>query len=381
MTAPTTLARNANLATLVQVLREGQASRLDVVAPVGAIRAEGANLVLTGTDVQLTEEGVTTTDGIYRPTAICDDGLADKLGIPPGYLTRMRNLHPDLFDQNVNGWLQHPSNADRKFLVRALRSDETGLGVGRAFLSDAYKPIENLDVLMSVLEAVKAAGVRVDIHSADLTDRRMYVKMLSPEVTALAPTLLARYRSPFNGNTGADNPVISAGFTVSNSEVGHGAFMIAPFLMVQVCSNGMQLNAAGIRAQHLGGKLELGPIQWSDETQQKNLELIAAKTRDAITAFLNPEWVQTQVNLIEAKAATKVADVNDTIEHISTKLRYNEAQQNDILAMFIAGGDVTTGGVMQAVTASAQNQGDADVAAAMEGDALRVLELAYAHNL
>lgn len=381
MTAPATLARNADLPDLVAILRTNHARKLDVVAPVSAIRADQGRLVLSGTGVELTTDGVTTTDGTYQPTAICDGGLADRLGIPPGYLTGLRHKHIDLYDRNINGWLTHPSNQDKHYLVRCFRSDDGGIGVGRAFLSNSYKPIENLDVLMTVLEGIGTVGVDVEIAGCDLTDRRMYVKIVSPQVTALAPTLLRAYRSPFSGDRGADNPVVFAGLQVTNSEVGHGAFQIAPTITIQVCKNGMTVTREAVRAQHLGGKLEPGTIVWSDETQAKNLELIKAKTADAVRAFLSEKWLQRQIDRIEQTSNIEVKQPEETVKVVAEKLRYTEAQQNDILRMFIKGGDTTAGGVMQAVTASAQNQTDADVAADMEGDALRVLELAAAHAL
>jgi hypothetical protein len=131
-----------------------------------------------------------------------------------------------------------------------------------------------------------------------------------------------------------------------------------------------------IRAQHLGGKLPEGQITWADDTQAKNLELIGLKTRDAIKAFLSQEWLETQIAQIEAKSDRELDKPEETIKQVTAKLRYTQAQQDDILRMFIKGGDTTTGGVMQAVTASAQNQTDADLAAEMEADAFRVLDLA-----
>lgn len=394
MTAPQTITRNAGLGDLVEVLRGQQPRKLDVVIPAAQIVASGGNLVLSGAESLIDESGVTTVDGTYRPTAICDGGIADKLDIPPGYLTRMRQQRPDLYDANVNGWLHgtaqavvgggaihyRPAQPDsRSFLVRCFRDDAGGTGVARAFLSNSYKPIENIDVLMTVLEAIKSANLPVQIDRCDLTDRRMYVRVVSESVRAVAPLLLRNYRSPFTGAVGADNPVVFAGFEISNSEVGHGAFSIAPRAVIQVCSNGMTWRDQAVRAQHLGGKLPEGQIVWSDATQEKNLELIRSKTVDAVKAFLDADWLQAQIGRIEQAAGVEVAKPEETIRHVVTKLRYNEAQQDDIMKMFIKGGDITAGGVMQAVTASAQNQADADLAADMEADAVKVLELAAAH--
>ncbi|HUZ56813.1 MAG TPA: hypothetical protein VMU94_30365 [Streptosporangiaceae bacterium] len=88
--------------------------------------------MIDGTDPVLGTDGVTMTTGTYTPTEVCDQGLADKLGIPAQYLRRMREQRPAMYDANVNGWLD---GDPRKFLVRCLRpSIGIGPGAARAFL-------------------------------------------------------------------------------------------------------------------------------------------------------------------------------------------------------------------------------------------------------
>lgn len=377
MTAPQTTTRNASLEDLVAALRLDHARKLDIVTPAANIHADRGHLVITGSDAVITEDGVTLAAGRYSPTQICDSGIAQKLDIPPGYLSRCRRDNLPLYDENINGWLGQ--NPTKPYLVRCFTDGEGG-GIARALLSDSYKPIENIDVLMAALDGIRNAGVPVDIAGCDLTDRRMYVRVTCESVSALAPTLLAGYRSPYTGLSGADNPIVFAGFEIANSEVGLGAFTITPRLVVQVCRNGMTIKRDAMRAQHLGAKLEAGIIRWSDDTNTKNLELVTAQTRDAVTTFLDTGYVTQKVEELERISDTRVVKPEETIRKVAADLRYSQAQQDDILAMFIRGGAVTTGGVMHAVTASAQNQPDADLAADMEGDALRVLELAYLHR-
>lgn len=368
--------RNATLADLAGLLRDQQARKVDVVAPAAAVRAAGGRLVIDESAPVLGPEGVTMTSGTYTPTDVCDQGVADKLGIPAAYLRRLRECRPGLYDANVNGWLD---GDDRRFLLRCLRpAAGAGPGVARAFLSDGYKIIDSLDVLMAALDGVRQAGHPVQIDGCDLTERRMYVRVTCEEVAVLAPALLAGYRSPFTGATGADNPVVFAGFVLTNSETGCGAFTLTPRLVVQVCRNGMTITRDAVRAVHLGERMDEGVVAWSGNTQDKTLALITAKTADAVAAFLDSRYAERAVREIEKAAGHPVTDPRAAVETVSQRLRFTSAQQDEIMSCFIRGGDLSAGGVMQAVTAAAQAQDDADAAHEMESAALRALEIAAA---
>lgn len=371
-TTPQLTTRNANLTELAQLLRDQHAAKTDIVAPAAAIRADGARLAVAGTDPVVSEDGVTMTAGTYTPTDVCDGGLADKLGIPPAYLRRLRSQRPGLYDANVNGWLEHDT---RRFLIRGLRGDSGG-GIARAFLSDGYKIIDNLDVLMAALDGVRQAGISVQIDGCDLTERRMYVRVVAEQVQALAPQLLAGYRSPFTGAAGADNPVVFAGFMITNSETGCGAFSLIPRLVVQVCRNGMTITRDALREVHLGGRLDEGIIRWSGDTQDKSLALVQAKTRDAVATFLDTGYVTQALAQIEEAAAVPVTSPETAVRTVAARLRFTDEQAGDILRHFISGGQCTAGGIMQAVTATAQTVPDADTAHDMEAQAMRALEVA-----
>ena len=323
-------ARNVTLADLAAMLRDEQARKADIVAPATAIHAADGQLVINGTDPILGPDGVTMTTGTYTPTEVCDQGLASKLGIPAAYLRRLRLEHPALYDANVNGWLAGDA---RKFLIRCLRpATGNGPGAARAFLSDGYKRIDNLDVLLAALDGVRAAGVPVQVDGCDLTERRMYVRVTCDQLKVLAPALLAGYRSPFTGAAGADNPVVFAGFVISNSETGCGAFTLTPRLVVQVCRNGLTITKDAIRAVHLGERLDEGVVTWSGNTLDKTLALITARTTDAVTTFLDAGYANQVVRAITAQAGHPVTDPQDTVQVVSQRLRFTDAQQASILA-------------------------------------------------
>ncbi len=367
-------ARNATLDDLAALLRDQQARKVDIVAPAAAVRARGARLMVESTEPVLGPDRVTMTSGAYAPTEVCDQGIADKLTIPAAYLRKLREQRPGLYDANVNGWLEGDG---RRFLIRCLRGG-SGAGVARAFLSDGYKIIDHLDVLLAALDGVRQAGFPVQVSGCDLTERRMYVRVICEQVAVLAPVLLAGYRSPYTGASGADNPVVSAGFVLTNSETGCGAFTLTPRLVARVCDNGMTITRDATRAIHLGERLDEGVVTWSGNTLDKVLALITAKTADSVATFLSTGYVERQVREMEKQAGHPVTAPQEVVETVSARLRFSDAQQRDILEHFIRGGDLTAGGVMHAVTSAAQLQDDADTAHEMESAALRALDLAAA---
>lgn len=405
--------RNADLGDLATILRDQQARKIDVVAPATALRAKGASIQIAGTEAVLTDEGVTRADGTYRPTAVADEGLAARLGIPVGYLKTLRAERPDLYDANVNGWLhgkhRRALNGERteiapadgrNFLVRAFRGDDGGEGVCRAILSDRYKMVDNLDVLSAALDGVKASGANVEIRSCDLTERRMYVKVYSPDVVALAPTLLRNYRSPFTGDEpvvragwtidrarevaareglgyeAGEEPVVFGGFKIANSETGGGAFSITPELYVRICRNGLTIKVDALREVHLGGTLDEGVIRWSEETQAKALELVTARARDAVATFLDHDYVAAKVTEIEEEAGAPVREPADAVREVGKRLRFTQEQTDGILDHFIRGGQMTAGGIANAITSYSQTVEDADTADDLDGSALDALSVA-----
>jgi hypothetical protein len=367
--------RNATLGDMVALLRRQHDAKLDVVVPAGDLRMSGGDLHIEGIgEPTITLDGVTPARGLFRPTLTCDGGIADKLGIPSQYLRRMREVQVALLDCNVNTWLA--AEPAKRYLIRTLRGEGDQPGTARAILSEKYRITDNLDVLMAVLDGIRHTGVHTQISRCDLTEKRMYVKVRCPEVAVQAPRLLADYRSPFSGLRGADNPLVFAGFVISNSETGHGSFSIIPQITIQVCDNGMTFTRDAVREVHLGGRLAEGVIRWSADTHDAALALVVKQARDAVSAFLTRDYVNAKITEVETEAGIPVRDVEATLEFVGKQLRFTAEQQNTILNHFIDGGDRSCGGVLHAVTSTAQTLADADDAYDMERRGLTAMTLA-----
>ena len=370
--------RHIGMNTLITRLRDQHTRSVDVIAGAASLHADNGNLIIPRTAPLLTSSGVGLGPGSFGLSDVALGGVGAKLDIPVAYLRRLAAENVPLLDTNVNSWLERD---DRRFLVRCLRhSIDSGEGTARAFLSDKYLRIDNLDVLMAAIKGIEKAGVAVQIASCDLTDRRMYVRFVSPEVQVMAPELLRNYRSPFDGRRGSDLPVISGGFLLKNSETGYGRYSLAPWLRIEVCRNGQTVERGTVGRTHIGARItdDDGIVDPSAETMKALLELITSQTVDTIRNYLNVDFVARAVGDLERAAGVTVRRPETTIKVVSQQLHYTQEQQDAILAHFIAGADLSAGGIMQAVTSVARSIDDADVAYRMETTASKALRLAAA---
>lgn len=378
---PTLTSLDTDLSGLVAVLRDQRLRAIDLITPLTALHADGSRLVLQGAEAVIEEAGVTDPNGVYDTGMIAVEHMAERHRIPLAYLRRLHGERPDMFAQTINGWI-HGTGAtgsdgpagpyepdNRRVLLRLMQGDEPGTGFVRAMLSNAYKRIDNLDVLLSVLGGIEASGHPVQIERCDLTERRMYVQVRSEAVSVLAPDLLADYRSPYTNDRGADYPQVFAGFVISNSETGGGRALLTPRIVFQVCRNGATMTKEAVGAVHLGRRNEGdGIIRWSDEALAKELELVTVRARDAVATFLDADYVRAKLNEARQRYGMPVEHPETAIQAVAKTMSFTDAEADLILSAFIKGGQCTAGGVFQAVTAIAQDPSvDRDRAFELEG--------------
>jgi hypothetical protein len=320
--------RKTDFETLLATLDEQQERKVDLVLPATDLCFSGGDLRVRRNDrPQLSEDGVTTPVEVYRPNDVFDEGVSARIGIPRAWLRTMRdNGWTDLIDGTLNGLIHGKGDIrqplDKRFMLRALKDADGGeVGTARALLSNSYKIVDHIETLRAAMRGMAAAGLGADnIAQADLTARRMYVTVVAPEIKALAPELLKNYRSPFTGQTGADNPTVFAGFVLSNSETGHGSFSITPRLVVEVCTNGMTLQRDAVAARHLGARLDDGVINYSERTRRANLDLITSQAEDAVRTFLDADYMRKVLTEMTEQAAAEVKEAEKAVKEVTQKI-------------------------------------------------------------
>jgi hypothetical protein len=377
--------RNATIGDLYAELKEQQQRKVDLIVPARDLWSHnGLVVVANAGDPEVTDSGVTTKPLYLAPSDVFDDGLTEKLGSPGRPVGRafVRGLRAtgrtDVLDSVYNGLLHGnkelnvPSD-DRKFFLRTFSPSAPGqTGYARALLSNSYRPIDNWDVLNSIMKGMTSAGLSAHVvKQADLTDRRMYLKIVVPEVNALAPTFLRDYVAPYSKKRGAEIPTVFAGFVIKNGETGGSAFTITPELTFEVCDNGMTVTEDMIRKTHLGSKVEdEGVVKVSEKTRKINLDFVESYTADAIASFLDVSYMERVIRRLTEQAGGVVEHPQAVVETITKRAAFSEEDAEGILNAFIDGGDRTKGGVLQAITAYSQTVADPDHAYEIEADAL-----------
>lgn len=330
------------LQSLIDTLTAQEAAKKDfVVSPSNLTFFEG-NLMMTQKFQSIK----------YVPTDHAHGQVASKLDIPKKYYDRMRAEAANLLDENVNHWL---GRSGKNLLVRTF---ETASGnTARAFLSDSFQTIDNYEVLLEALEAIKQTGIRVEIVGAELSEIKMYLKVVCPDVEIEAKELLGRYARTTSVGTG-----IISGFTLSNSDVGAGAFNIMPRAMVLACNNGLVMVEDRMRKTHLGGKLDQLGFQQNAGVRAANSKLIKEQVKVAVKTFLSKEYLTKIVDKYTQMGDLKIAaPIANVIEVVAKDYSISQARKASILNYFIQGGDTRRMGIVNAITEECQTLEDIDL--------------------
>jgi len=351
--------KNLSLVEIVNELKNQNLLKYDFVVPARYMKMFEAQLQVVNESKLddfsklLIDSGIVVEDTSTEVINLaildcCHSQIASRLDIPKRYYDKMlsdeRNIH--LLDRNVTHWFEQKKN--QNFLLRTFIDKEQKTGVARAILSDRYNVLDNYDVMLATLDAIRESGLNVLIESGDITDTKFYMRFICPEIELEAPELLKNYRVP-NGTKGG-NAIIS-GFVISNSETGNGKFSISPRAVVLACSNGMIFKDDAFQKTHLGGKMEeYSTIDWSENTKQKNYELVCSQVKDAIKYYASKEYLGAKITDLIQKGNKELSYPIEAMKNVTKHLSISEEKEQNILNYFVKSGDTNAFGITQALT-------------------------------
>ena len=270
--------------------------------------------------------------------------LGTYLNIPQKYYDRMLQEDTGLLSYNVNRWLQRTPEQ------RMIRTMD---GRARAFLSNRYRRIDNIDIAKVTLPII---GEMPDarFESCQITDDFMYLKVVNPRLT----------------DEVVPGDIVQAGVVISNSETGLGAVCIQPLIFRLVCSNGMVVNEARTRRTHVGrvNSTDENIALYSQETLAADDHAFTLKIQDTVRAAVDEaRFAQVLDKMRESKQAKlNTADIPSVVKLASSSFGITETEGQGVLQRLIEDADYTLYGLANAVTRYSQDVDSYDRASKLE---------------
>jgi hypothetical protein len=344
---------HTTLDTLIQRVIEEDERKFDLLADTRRMSIVPIVKGDTQTDANAPTSVLLNVD---QPTGITSLELSDHalgqistdLEIPKRYFDRMKVEAPKLFVENIHHWLYQ---TPKRKLVRAYKgqaqlADTRGTGVavqmehgpdlGRAWLSDRYRRLDNIEIARKLLPEFENLGTEVTFHNAAITDEKFYLRALFPRIEGEVKV----------------GDVVQWGVQIKNSEVGSGQFEIENFLNRLICTNGMIVSSV-FSARHVGKRLG---ENLSDEAIRADDKAFWLAARDELKAACNQESFDAV--LATLRNATDGAIITAPIaatERLAKTFELSDGEKEAVLTQLASNGDFTRWGALNAITAAAKN--------------------------
>lgn len=322
------------LAQLAEEIDRQQATKKDFIAntqhmTVYPSHTDNPDFVLTSFLPGLGNEGLSIG-------GLALEQMATKSEIPLSYQrSLLAKGETDLLAHNINRLhKQFPANR----MVRALD------GKARAFMSDKYKRIDNFPVLETILPAIAEKGQDLKIESCDVTDNRMYLKVISPKLQGEVKV----------------GDAVQAGIVIRNSEVGLGSWNMQMLLYTLECMNGMIVGkdvTPGIQRRHIGKRQNEG-ILYREDTIYADQQAFALQVRDTFNSILDEGNFRKTLEMLRETTTRQIApraDPAKVIIELGKEVGFSQSEGSSIMQHLIRGGDLSQYGLANAVTRYAQD--------------------------
>ncbi len=295
-------------------------------------------------------------DTCFPISDIAHDQIAEHVKIPKPYYDRMRREAPGLLKNNIEEWFgRYPA----KRMIRTLD------GNSRAFLSDKFQPLDNMDFAEATLPVL--AKRKLQIQSCEITEKRIYIKAVDE---ALFRDVPVGYKMGDGSHQIFDT--CAPAIILSNSEVGFGRIVVETGVYTRACTNLALWSDGGMKRTHVGARhkmLEGSNVEevLSDKTKRKTQEVLWMQVRDVIEAAFNADTIGKRLDKLAATTSNKIeGKVEKVVEVAAERFGLNDGERESVLKYLIERGSLTQYGLHAAVTRSAQDVADYDRATNLE---------------
>lgn len=241
----------------------------------------------------------------------------------PGYL---RVCDEKLRMLNLNAWLQ--KNGGQEVFMRTVKP--YGQAISRAFLSDSYVDVDDLD-LFEVLRKIPDAA-KASVRMVEFTESTMHLRL----------TWKTERQEIKVGD------VVEYGVHISNSEIGHRAIRVEPVVFRLVCANGM-----------ISGGKEGGDGSYYIRHQGRKERVVGAM-QEAISSAL-PAARELAVKF-SAAVKEVIEKPVERLKSLAKEEGLTEAQLTNAIEEMLgeaAGKDVTRADFVNGLTGAGRREGEA----------------------
>ena len=287
-------------------------------------------------------------ESAFQMNPIAHTQLAARLQIPNQFYQRIASYR-DLRSDVVNRLL---SEDDRTFFFR------THDDVGRAFLSDRYKPIDNMQVLAAASPVLR--DMPIEFLSASISDARMYLQVSFPGMEGEVEV----------GDT------VRYGLTITNSEVGMGMVRVSPTLWRLVCSNGMVRQTA-IKHRHVGRQMDMGEDYgiYRDETRLADQKAFRLKLQDTIQMSVNEAFFEDLLGRAKSANGQTIEKVAATVKNVTRHFQMDESREEDLMDALAIEGRPTRWKISNAVTGLCHKTASIDTQFEYEKIGMKIIDM------
>jgi hypothetical protein len=229
----------------------------------------------------------------------------------------------------------------------------------RAILSDRYRPLDN-DIILEAVLPILMEHSEMQVVSAEITDRRMYLSVVSPKLTGDVKV----------GDT------VQQGLTISNSEVGLGTVRVEPLWYRLACLNGM-IRATAMKKYHIGKKIESDDYGFfSQQTIDVDNTAFIMKIKDTVRHSFDELAFREDLKRVSLTANNKIeANLDDAVIEVTKRFDLSKSEGDSVLKNLINGGDLSQWGMGNAVTAIANTIQDYDRCIDLQRIGGRIIDL------
>jgi len=293
---------------LVKHLKTQQKNRVDIVSETWHAIKDHRDVLIKLDD-----------SDSYRLTDHAHDQISRICDIPKRYYTRMLARNRSLLCKNINAW------NSKRLMFRIIN------GTIIAVLSDQYRIIDNHDVLEQTIKTIKKNHTESRIHRCDITDTRMYIKIIKP------------YMFSIMGN------VAMPGIIIQNSEIGSGVLRVDP-LIVDTERGNYMIGRQTSYKMHKGRRIDIGTVTPEPEIPVNKM----------IDDAFGTKALNTWLTAIRRDSEKPILKPLETITNIATEHKLTDRQKTTIFNIFIENGERTRWCLANAISMASKEQEDVD---------------------